>query len=524
MKKLIALFIAIATLLTLCVGCASADPASSSSSASSAAVSSAASSEPETEEKPTLKYLAFNLAFDPNKDYMAGLLEDVTGYKVEYSMLPAEDADQKLAIEISSGADYDILFLYPDQFQMLMSQGALLPLDDLLANYGNNILEGNTELSWKTVQDTTTGVTYGIPHSRDYPSEADAIMCRLDFMKDAGITKAPTTTGELYDCLKILKQAYPDKVPLAAAPGNGNAGGTNNAFVFSKVLSSAFGITSDWMIVDGKVTSMVNHPKMKELLTYCKKLYSEKLLDPDFPINTTSSINEKYSSGNASMILSSRVANASVVLPVMWENGIKKEDCGFVLPLQGSDGTQGWAVKHDNIQVTCIPKNSKHAEDAVKWINKKMEPDNFVLTTIGVEGEHFKIEDGKYLPIYPAFSNYANAWWYICTTDQDKYFDMWQSRVRKDEANWFYFDEVNVTLESENPDLFVDDPFSVMPSLPSYSKYTTSLNQLLADAFLQIISGTKTVDDLDSVIADWKNAGGAEVQTELEKWYSEFYG
>ena len=35
--------------------------------------------------------------------------EEITGYKTKWYALPADNADQKLLLEVSSGADYDVL-------------------------------------------------------------------------------------------------------------------------------------------------------------------------------------------------------------------------------------------------------------------------------------------------------------------------------------------------------------------------------------------------------------------------------
>ena len=41
----------------------------------------------------TLSFLGFNLDFDPNADVMAGVIEEATGYKTQYSMLPSDGAE-----------------------------------------------------------------------------------------------------------------------------------------------------------------------------------------------------------------------------------------------------------------------------------------------------------------------------------------------------------------------------------------------------------------------------------------------
>ena len=68
----------------------------------------------QTGEKPTLKVLGpFIPNVDPNNDPSQKAIEDKTGYSVEYSLLPQDSPDQKLNMELASGADYDIVMMNP---------------------------------------------------------------------------------------------------------------------------------------------------------------------------------------------------------------------------------------------------------------------------------------------------------------------------------------------------------------------------------------------------------------------------
>src|SRR5690554_3435401 len=76
---------------------------------------------------PVIRHMGNWDAFDPNTDYVGGAIEEVTGYEVEYSMLPVENANEILSLRISSPGAYDSLKLNPDQYNILTAQGALIP-------------------------------------------------------------------------------------------------------------------------------------------------------------------------------------------------------------------------------------------------------------------------------------------------------------------------------------------------------------------------------------------------------------
>lgn len=70
---------------------------------------------------------------------------------------------------------------------------------------------------------------------------------------------------------------------------------------------------------------------------------------------------------------------------------------------------------------------------------------------------------------------------------------------------------------------FVDNPFAFKPATEKYSKYNTALSNSLNDFIMQIISGTKSYDDLETFQSDFEAKGGEEVRTELQDWYQSFY-
>ena len=80
-----------------------------------------------------------------------------------------------------------------------------MPLNDLLDVYGQDILNGVSEDSWRAVSGED-GNIYGIPYKYPYAQEVQGFMvCRWDLMQEAGIEAIPTTIDEFYDCLVKLK-------------------------------------------------------------------------------------------------------------------------------------------------------------------------------------------------------------------------------------------------------------------------------------------------------------------------------
>ena len=349
-----------------------------------------------------IKSMYQNVAFDPNTDLSAQLIEESTGYQAEYFMLPAENADEKLAMEATSGADYDIIRCSVNQFNMLRSAGALMPLNELLEAYGPDILAGYTQETWDAVSDAD-GVIYGIPYKYASDNEvASFLCCRWDLMQAAGITELPTTLDEFYNCLTTLKNYYGDEYIILTGPFLPTTEKNEN-WKFPKVIASAFGIWNEWMVDEqGNVIYMTEHPNFEAMLNYMTKLYDEGLLDPDWAVNTTDSVNEKFSSGKAIITSSSR-SGANVTSPAIIANlGITYDDLAYISPLKGEDGTCTYMVTEALSSVSVILRNCDNAADVIHWCNLKVQDQLFL--NFGVEGVHFtRDENGVMEPINPIF-------------------------------------------------------------------------------------------------------------------------
>ncbi|HRX09958.1 MAG TPA: ABC transporter substrate-binding protein, partial [Candidatus Limiplasma sp.] len=90
--------------------------------------------------------------------------------------------------------------------------------------------------------------------------------------------------------------------------------------------------------------------------------------------------------------------------------------------------------------------------------------------------------------------------------------------IRKSDAQWAAFNAITIKATAETPEIFVPNRFTFMPASEAFTKYNTSLFKSLQDFILQVLSGTRTIDDLATFQSDWANNGGEEVRAELEAY------
>lgn len=463
----------------------------------------------ESDSKPELKSLNLWSKDDYNTYPLAKVIEEQTGYKVKYEMLPADKAMDKLNLLISSGEPYDVITIsgekavYTDYAKM----GALVDLGPLIDEFGPNIKASISEASFDAMK--VDGKIYAIPNSSSQFAGAD-LMIRQDWLDKLGL-KMPTTLDEFTAVLKAFKEKDPG--------GNGSNGAPmsiDGALATTANITGAFGIGTSWNQVDGKLVPTPLHPGFKEYLTYMSDLYKQGLLDKEFAVNKDATLKEKFTSGKVGVIQ----------LPWYDIPGIADAlaanfpDAKFAyLPaLKGKDGQMGLGMSGGFDRITFIPKSAKHPEDAIKWINAKLEKETFKLIAIGEEGKHHTFKDGVYSPILPLFTDErGNASNYLTGIDEKLYPIYWQARVQKDARLFAGFSFLNNELPAEAR---ISDPLALAPSLPEYSKSNASLGQMINDFAVKVIVGEESPDAVTTFVEKYNAAGGEASVKEVNDWYA----
>ncbi len=475
-----------------------------------APASAAATTAPaEDTAKPELKSLNLWSKDDYNTYPLAKVIEEKTGYKVKYEMLPADKAMDKLNLLISSGEPYDVITIsgekavYTDYAKM----GALVDLTPLIEEYGPNIKASISEASFNAVK--VDGKIFAIPNSSSQFAGAD-LMIRQDWLDKLGL-KTPTTLDEFTEVLKAFKEKDPG--------GNGSSGAPmsiDGGLATTANITGAFGIGTSWNKLDGKLVPPPLHPGFKEYLTYMADLYKQGLLDKEFAVNKDATLKEKFTSGKIGVIQLPWYDIPSVADAL----NANFPDAKFVyLPaLKGKDGQMGLGMSGGFDRLTFIPKSAKHPEDAIKWINAKLDKDTFKLIAIGEEGKHHTYKDGIYSPILPLFTDErGNASNYLTGIDEKLYPIYWQARVQKDARLFAGFSYLNNELPAEAR---ISDPLALAPSLPEYSKNNASLNQMINDFAVKVIVGEESPEAVDDFAEKYKAAGGEASYKEVNDWYA----
>lgn len=461
--------------------------------------------------KPKLKVLYPSQPEDYNTYPVAAVLEERTGYKVQYDMLPADNPQDKLNIVIASGEEYDAIAVRGTSadkalFADYAVRGALTDLTPLIDEYGPNIKKALSEVTLDAL--TIDGKIYGIGN-RTMEFVGGGLLIRQDWLDQLGLP-LPTTVDEF---VYVLEQ-FQEKDP-------GGNGGQNIPFSilgtdpFPANISGAFGLTNAWNEVDGELLPRALAPTLEDYVAFMNDLFQRKLLDNDFVINKVANLKEKLTNGQAGVIPTTWAEVTPLVEAIKKNHPEAK--LAFIPTLQGADGQMGLSAASGFDRITMIPKSAKHKEDIIKWIDAMLEEETFKLVVLGEEGKHYTYENEAYVPINPIFTDERNrANNFLIGLDEEKYPIYWQARVRKDPVMFEAYEFLNMKQPEEAAQR---DALRLAPYLPEFSKNSQSLDTLSNDTMVNLIFGSTSAGSLESFRQRFNAEGGEATVQEVNNWY-----
>ncbi|QGQ95220.1 ABC transporter substrate-binding protein [Paenibacillus psychroresistens] len=223
-----------------------------------------------------------------NDNLLTQKIEKKLGIDIDFQTAPSEGAKDKQNLILASG-DYPAAFIGGDFSKVDQLKygalGVLVPLNDLIEEYGPNIKKAFVENpSLKAGITTPDGKIYALPGLDGcwhcyWPAKS---WINEDWLKVLNMDM-PTTTEEYEKVLLAMKNNDPnkngkaDEVPLSGYTSTGSDWGNPITF-----LMNAFVYTdpSNYLKLDnGKADLVADNEEWKQGLTYIKGLYDKGLID-----------------------------------------------------------------------------------------------------------------------------------------------------------------------------------------------------------------------------------------------------
>lgn len=338
----------------------------------------------ETAPVPLNIFSIFTIAQPPSPDnQVLQEFEKRTNTKLNITWVSGGVFVDKLNVLLASGDLPDAIHLGDTtvpQFQTMVKQGAFWDLTPYLKDYKNlmnspQVIFENTKIN---------GKNYVVPIVR--PLEGgSSFSIRRDWLDRLGL-KMPTTMDELYEVMKVFKEKEPDGKPAFGYTMRG-----------SNQIDNVFnGASSKWKVKDGNLIDTTLEPTQRAALLYLKKLYEEGLIPPDYSVMKDSDYWDLATSGKAGVTVET--------IEALWRwtyDQWKRDPNVQWEPVVALDGGFGPIQPQNSgfIGVFAIPK--KVPEDKMRKVLSLFDfgatDEGHILSNYGIEGVHYKVEDGFYV-------------------------------------------------------------------------------------------------------------------------------
>jgi len=430
-KKLIALTICIVMALSLfsCAGKEVDSPSKTDEPSKTEAPSSTTGSEaPYTlsepgqlpvviGERPTLTLLVIpnpNIADFKDNEYTRWV-EESCNVNLEFELLPATDATDKLAIMISSGdtlPDIVNVELNKNVTAQYGEAGAFISLKEYYdAGLAVNVDKAVAEFPEMNLLSNITapnGEIYGFPYIQVSPSNETKYKMWINetYLQNLGLDM-PTTTEEFYQTLLAFKEedANGDGDPNNEVPLIGSNGWGSNIVKF---LTNAFVYEGDndmFMLNNGEVTTSYVQDAWFDAVDYLKKLCDEGLLDPS---SFTNDNNQVLTIAGTEENLVGAITNSSLAY---FGNDLIEYRLRYqcVEPLTGPNGVKTVAyAASESAPRWYITPSCEIPEIAFRVGDFQYTEEGFMRARYGEEGLHWHYAD-KYAEEHDVefFASYA---------------------------------------------------------------------------------------------------------------------
>ena len=444
--------------------------------------------------------LSFPEGLDENENPYLSYIESRTGLAVQVITPPPEVYEERLDVIMSSGKLPDMLHTYePVWFDHYLKKGAFLPLDDLLEAYGPNLLQKIPEELWERVRHN--GQIYAIPSLNEVIGN-EIMYARKDWLDRLGL-EPPETLEDYYEVIRAFTLDDPD--------GNGKRDTIGLTMMVDLGRSSpffgAFGVQlGSWFERDGQLVNGNILSETKEALAFLAKLYSEQLLEQEFPLNLHSNLYEKVENGTVGLFSATWYDTRG---PIAANKRRDPEAEWIKLPYPVGPGGASGVEGKDRIRgYNVIPASTAHPERVIQLLDFIV--DDYKNLKLGFENEIWRMEDGRMVTDFAMHDMHLYRGIYQSLVDVP---DQELFKQRLDSLGDFNLYDNLMTIH----DHVIPSAFYGVPT-PAMSKYDRQLTEL-QDVFVRIIMGIEPLEAFDQFVLDWKQQGGNEITAEVNAWY-----
>lgn len=387
-KSFLTRTLAFLLLAAMMLGLAACGDAPAAEKPASAPAAASASSGTAAAEPVTIKLEMLSWGEAPDEAIVEAALNDMTrdtiGVEVDIEFYNLANYDEQIGLKLAGNEDMDLVAILGETGSMVR-QGQLMPIDDLLDQYGQNIKDVCGDLLY---YGTFDGQNYGIPFMAN-KRYVGTLICRKDIVDECGIDPASMMTmdgiGKAYE---IVSEKYPEMTMIA--PDEEAIIGMYYGIDNEHVKHVTYLSYAPYLVCVNDDPTVIN---FYETDTYRRELDTMKAwYEAGYILKDAATTSEvaslTYYDGNLFSYISNQNVFSDKLEPVVHAGLSNITYPTYAIPISDD------AIVSSETLGVGIAANCKHPEAAMKWVNM-LFADSDMTTTLnyGVEGVHWQKRD-----------------------------------------------------------------------------------------------------------------------------------
>jgi putative aldouronate transport system substrate-binding protein len=429
-------------------------------------------------------------------------IEDITQTDLELTWVPGSNYNEKLNATIASGDMPKVvvsLRLKTPSIVNAIRSDVFWEIGPYLKDYPR-LNEMNPVLKNNVLMD---GKMYAIPRHLDLAF--NAVTYRSDWTEKVGM-QPPKSLDDLYQLAKAFTEKDPDRNGKNDTYGvleTGTLGGMSSVVVFA-------GGANGWEETNGKFTPVHETAEYMTALNWYKRLYSEKLMNQDFPALTGVTGKELYTAGKGGIYMGTASQVSELVLGMQKTNPEADMHIAEIVSPKGERHypTLGFSG------VYLIPKSSVKTEAELKrilqYFERLADPKIQTFMQFGLEGIHYKLENGK--PTKTDEALYQKEVNVLRRLKPHTMSEMAEGNDAPTMQRVFGFYKAK-------EDKVVGDPS--MPFISdTYTERGQELDKIINNARVQYVMGVMDESGWHKAVEEWRKKGGDQVVKDYEEQFA----
>ncbi|MFA6074677.1 MAG: ABC transporter substrate-binding protein [Negativicutes bacterium] len=309
--------------------------------------------------------------------------------KIKLIAVPSGDYDNKMRTLASTGEAFDITFtcFWANPYSQAVAQGFLLPLDDLLNEYGKDLQKTEIPELWTAAR--INGKIYAVPTNGDITYQQAWVFNKALVEKFNIDLNAIKSFKDLE--LQLEKVHAKDKGLIGFSNNSAFCPADEYDFVVERKMPGAVLISDK----SCKIFNQYKDPKFIETLKTYRDMYNKGLLPTGVPLKETENI---FQRGRT-------VCSLNVMSPDL--DSILSSRYGFPTISIAANPRGVKTTRKATGNMNAISSTSKHPERAMMFLNLvNTDPYLANLLAFGIEGIHYKKLDNTTIEFLPEHKNY----------------------------------------------------------------------------------------------------------------------